>query len=555
MTEHFANQASDFLKNACGPSDTTITLKSTAKMPLPTFRVRVGTEIMMALSLASGTTYNVTRAIEGTSAIAHPANALVQQVLTSGALRDLNPGPAVYAGDNDWEQFSRAGCLFDGTDETSKAQIVLDNIDAYHGGVAQLRPNARLKVANLIVRNGTHLKGVASSSASPQTGCTLIAANTTDPVVRFHQSANRSSIEDISISYNGGGTHAAAGIELSGPAGTAGHGNLVKNCVVHQTLMGVKVGSQGAGYHGYDANRLSIKGNSFLTVKYGVYVDAQNCTCFTFDENETALSNAANAAAYYLAYSGFGSIRSCNASGSGANATLIWMPAGVQGALDISGCDAPEGMTFFLLADAGSQPGLITLTGGLVEHAIYLGSNVRLAIMGATFGTVLSGSGIRCNADDARVYYYGPSFLPSTNYELTSDSYIVLNGLRKLCTAENPEGFPYSKRTPLTTTGATEIGNIYPRPQGLYRSQVSLTVATDCNVTVTASWRNLSGTGVETHTIFSGAVTHAGGAKDLGTTLHDCLNGTRLIITATADVANSCTATVAIEPLETQGTF
>lgn len=86
MTEHFANQASDFLKTPLGPSDTTATIKSTAKMPATPFRARCGTEIMLVDSLASGTTYNVTRALEGTSAIAHPVNAVFQHVLTAAAL-------------------------------------------------------------------------------------------------------------------------------------------------------------------------------------------------------------------------------------------------------------------------------------------------------------------------------------------------------------------------------------------------------------------------------------------------------------------------------------
>lgn len=88
-TERFANTAQTTLSAAVTSGATTVTVDSASAFPnVAQFRVRVDSELMLVTALA-GTTWTVTRGIEGTTAAAHPTGALVTQVLTASAMTAL----------------------------------------------------------------------------------------------------------------------------------------------------------------------------------------------------------------------------------------------------------------------------------------------------------------------------------------------------------------------------------------------------------------------------------------------------------------------------------
>jgi hypothetical protein len=88
-TERFANQARTVLAAGIGASDATLTVASTANFPTaPQFRIRIGLELILVTAMA-GTTWTITRGIEGTSPAVHSQNSPVTAVLSAGALNNM----------------------------------------------------------------------------------------------------------------------------------------------------------------------------------------------------------------------------------------------------------------------------------------------------------------------------------------------------------------------------------------------------------------------------------------------------------------------------------
>jgi len=88
--EYFADRARSTLAVACAASDTTLTVTTPAQefpASLP-YRLICGTEIMRVTARA-GNVLTVTRGIEGTTAAAHAAGAVVSHGVTAGALNDM----------------------------------------------------------------------------------------------------------------------------------------------------------------------------------------------------------------------------------------------------------------------------------------------------------------------------------------------------------------------------------------------------------------------------------------------------------------------------------
>lgn len=73
MAENFANNYVVKLAADMTDTDTSMTVDSTAGAPSPNFRVLVDEELMLVTAAPSGTTFTVTRGIEGTTAVAHAA--------------------------------------------------------------------------------------------------------------------------------------------------------------------------------------------------------------------------------------------------------------------------------------------------------------------------------------------------------------------------------------------------------------------------------------------------------------------------------------------------
>ena len=85
-TERFANSAQTSLSAAISSGDTSLTVASASAFPgSPQFRVRIGAELLLVTAVG-GTTWTVTRGVEGTTAAAHAAGDSVTQVLTAAAV-------------------------------------------------------------------------------------------------------------------------------------------------------------------------------------------------------------------------------------------------------------------------------------------------------------------------------------------------------------------------------------------------------------------------------------------------------------------------------------
>ncbi|QJX01314.1 tail fiber protein [Frigoriglobus tundricola] len=91
-TEQLVNNGVTQLTAAIDNQLTTTTLNvlSSGSFPSPPFRIRIDNELMMVTAV-SGTTWTVTRAIEGTTAAAHSSGATVTQVLTAAVMNALTP--------------------------------------------------------------------------------------------------------------------------------------------------------------------------------------------------------------------------------------------------------------------------------------------------------------------------------------------------------------------------------------------------------------------------------------------------------------------------------
>lgn len=88
MAENLANDFATTLAGAVDNSTGTLTVVLASGAPAPNFRIRVDDELMLVTAVA-GTTWTVTRGIEGTAAASHASGAVVVHVLTAGALAQL----------------------------------------------------------------------------------------------------------------------------------------------------------------------------------------------------------------------------------------------------------------------------------------------------------------------------------------------------------------------------------------------------------------------------------------------------------------------------------
>jgi hypothetical protein len=88
-TERFSNQASTTIASSIGAGDLSISVQGVTHFPTqPEFRIRIGQELLLVTGV-SGTTWTVTRGIEGTSGLSHAAGTAVVAVLTAGSLDEL----------------------------------------------------------------------------------------------------------------------------------------------------------------------------------------------------------------------------------------------------------------------------------------------------------------------------------------------------------------------------------------------------------------------------------------------------------------------------------
>lgn len=86
MAELFANDAASTLNGAINNSVTSLVVTSAALFPTTgNFRIKIDTELMLVTNV-SGTTFTVTRGVEGTSAASHSNGVAITHVVTSGSL-------------------------------------------------------------------------------------------------------------------------------------------------------------------------------------------------------------------------------------------------------------------------------------------------------------------------------------------------------------------------------------------------------------------------------------------------------------------------------------
>jgi hypothetical protein len=83
--EYFSNGTITKLAADITDAQTTLTVLLASGFPSPNFRINIENELMLVTGV-SGTTFTVTRGIEGTVAIAHVSATQVTQIITAGAL-------------------------------------------------------------------------------------------------------------------------------------------------------------------------------------------------------------------------------------------------------------------------------------------------------------------------------------------------------------------------------------------------------------------------------------------------------------------------------------
>lgn len=86
MAENLGNGVSTTLTAPMTNSDLSASVLSSLGFPDPNFRIRIDDELMLVTSKGLGTTWTVTRGVEGTAAVAHNADAEVTHILTKDGL-------------------------------------------------------------------------------------------------------------------------------------------------------------------------------------------------------------------------------------------------------------------------------------------------------------------------------------------------------------------------------------------------------------------------------------------------------------------------------------
>jgi hypothetical protein len=106
-TEKFANSASTTLATGIGSDDLSLVVADASAFPTqPQFRILLESEILLVTGV-SGTTFTVTRGEEGTTPTSHGPGLVITQLLTAGALAqlqvDIQGALRVYSGTGDPE--------------------------------------------------------------------------------------------------------------------------------------------------------------------------------------------------------------------------------------------------------------------------------------------------------------------------------------------------------------------------------------------------------------------------------------------------------------------
>lgn len=91
MAENFANTYQTTLNDAGGISagDTSMVVTSATGAPAANFRVKIESELIL-VTVVAGTTFTITRGIEGTTAASHADGATVTHVLTAGVVQTIS---------------------------------------------------------------------------------------------------------------------------------------------------------------------------------------------------------------------------------------------------------------------------------------------------------------------------------------------------------------------------------------------------------------------------------------------------------------------------------
>jgi hypothetical protein len=96
-TEQYANNATTVLSGAINSGASSLVVTSADLFPTsPQFRIRIDSELLLVTAVA-GTTFTVTRGVEGTTAAAHSEGAVVRHVLTRDGLKGIG-GSTVLTG-------------------------------------------------------------------------------------------------------------------------------------------------------------------------------------------------------------------------------------------------------------------------------------------------------------------------------------------------------------------------------------------------------------------------------------------------------------------------
>lgn len=85
MAENFSNEYESTLSAGIDADDTSLSVASATGAPTANFRIRIDDEYLLVTNVA-GTTFTVTRGIEGSTAVSHSSAAVVTHVLTAGGL-------------------------------------------------------------------------------------------------------------------------------------------------------------------------------------------------------------------------------------------------------------------------------------------------------------------------------------------------------------------------------------------------------------------------------------------------------------------------------------
>jgi hypothetical protein len=88
MAENYANSVATTLNGAIDDSTTSVIVTSTSGFPSVNFVALIGSELVLATGLG-GSTYTVTRGVEGTTAAAHDSGAAFTHVLSAASLSRL----------------------------------------------------------------------------------------------------------------------------------------------------------------------------------------------------------------------------------------------------------------------------------------------------------------------------------------------------------------------------------------------------------------------------------------------------------------------------------